>query len=65
MTDTVDGMGDAGPARLVALMTLAVHAQALEHPRAGERIEGSAPQEFRRYRGQACRRIRNLWSGVR
>lgn len=59
-------MGDAGPARLVALMTLAVHAQALEHPRAGEWIEGSAPQEFRRYRGAVLSpNLRNLWSGVR
>jgi hypothetical protein len=56
--------GEAGPQRLMALMTLAAHANGLEHPRAGEWITAARagipavpPSVF-------STNIRTLWSSI-
>ncbi len=56
--------GDAGPARLVALMTIAAHAKALGHPRAEEWIEAARPGISMMPPKVFSKELRDLWSGI-
>lgn len=55
---------DAGPARLVALITLAAHASAIGHPRAPEWIEAARAGIPAVPQAVFSPNLRELWSGI-